>query len=78
MFTPHNGGYGYGWFVYNDKKGRRAYEHSGGYAHFRTWIRRYPNDDTTIAWLGNQAMDDSSVEAFIESVSEAAVGMPWE
>jgi CubicO group peptidase (beta-lactamase class C family) len=77
MLTPHLEGYGYGWVIFNDDSGRKAYEHSGTYAAFQSWLRRYPDDDTTVVVLGNQEMDESHRSAFFESVAEAAVGSPW-
>ena len=77
MLTPHLEGYGYGWFVYKDDQGRLAYEHSGDYSGFQSWVRRYPKDRLTIIWLANQAMDTNQLTAFIEQVAAAAFSASW-
>jgi CubicO group peptidase (beta-lactamase class C family) len=72
MLTPHLDDYGFGWFVFKDQKGRTAYEHSGQYDDFQSWVRRYPDDDVTVVWLSNQYLPEKKLSSFFESVAQAA------
>ncbi len=73
MLTPSASAYGFGWIIFTDEHARAVYEHAGSYRGFQTWMRRYPKEDTTISWLGNEPMSDNDVFAFIEEVSEASL-----
>jgi len=74
MLTPHLRDYGYGWIIFHDDQGRLAYEHAGDYGDFQSWARRYPDDDVTLTWLSNQAMDLNSLTQFIDAVGDATFG----
>lgn len=52
MFTPHNGDYGYGWTIKQDKYGKLV-AHSGNISGFVSQISRYPSSHTTIIILSN-------------------------
>ncbi len=52
MYGKPGWGYGYGWFVRPGEP--RLILHGGMLPGFRTEIRRYPDDNTTIILLGNQ------------------------
>ena len=59
MFTPHaafpppgDGGYGYGWDIF-EEEGRRVVGHLGGIEGFSAGITRFPDDKTVIIVLSN-------------------------
>lgn len=52
IFTAHDFGYGYGWFIDEDEHRRRVY-HGGGIVGFKNEIVRYVDDRITIIMLNN-------------------------
>ena len=52
MFTPHKGGYGYGWYV-GERYGRKSISHGGWISGFASSVVRYPDERVTIIVLSN-------------------------
>jgi CubicO group peptidase (beta-lactamase class C family) len=73
MLTPHLQEYGFGWDVYSDDQGRKADEHSGQYRVYQSWMRRYPHEDVTMAYVSNQQTEEKTLEAFVEEICQAAL-----
>ncbi len=46
-------GYGLGWYIAQDAKGRRMYHHGGGGLGISSYVRLYPQEDFVLAILSN-------------------------
>lgn len=46
-------GYGLGWYIAQDAKGRRIYHHGGGGLGISSYVRLYPQEDVVLAILSN-------------------------
>jgi CubicO group peptidase (beta-lactamase class C family) len=53
IYTPNLNNYGYGWYIREDSKKNKLYEHSGVSGGYRSYIQRKPGDGTTIIMLSN-------------------------
>lgn len=80
-FTPYrlkNGestGYGYGWFIANDR-GHRSVEHGGGINGFTTYEMTFPEDGLFLALLTNSAIEGRDPEPRAVKVARLALGLP--
>jgi CubicO group peptidase (beta-lactamase class C family) len=45
-------GYGFGWFI-SEKEGKKIIQHDGGFAGFRSYIERQPDQHNTIIFISN-------------------------
>jgi CubicO group peptidase (beta-lactamase class C family) len=73
MLTPYLQEYGFGWDIYQDSQGREAYEHEGQYRAYQSWMRRYPHEDVTMAYVSNQQTPEKALESFVEEICQAAL-----
>ncbi|MEM7205798.1 MAG: serine hydrolase domain-containing protein [Planctomycetota bacterium] len=91
MLTDHvegPAGYGYGWFVLETSRGTPLYRHMGTYNGFNAELRRYREEDRTIAFLSNsfvggRALRDAIVNRLAlqlagDAVPEPPRAMPWD
>jgi CubicO group peptidase (beta-lactamase class C family) len=60
--------YGFGWSV-DDVAGRRVHQHSGSWQGFKTYLRRYLDDDLAIIVLANLA--ETETERFVDGIAAA-------
>jgi CubicO group peptidase (beta-lactamase class C family) len=80
-FTPYklkNGestGYGYGWFVANER-GHRSIEHGGGINGFTTYEMTFPEDRIFLAILTNSAIEGREPEPRAVKIARLALGLP--
>jgi CubicO group peptidase (beta-lactamase class C family) len=77
LLTPHQQEYGFGLVIYSDASGRLAYEHAGDYDGYQSWARHYPDEGLTTIWLGNEALSDTALDTFYESINAAALDSAW-
>jgi CubicO group peptidase (beta-lactamase class C family) len=66
VFTPRQGGYGWGWFI-DSRFGQRRYIHTGELPGYRTVFVKYPNRNITIILFSNQ--DRAPMEAMTRDIS---------
>lgn len=52
-FSGEDTGYGLGWYIARDAKGRRMYHHGGGGLGISSYVRLYPQEDFVLAILSN-------------------------
>jgi CubicO group peptidase (beta-lactamase class C family) len=72
MFTPHKGGYGYGWYV-GEQHGRKFVGHGGWLGGFSAAIARYPDDKLTVIVLSN--LDSAPVNMMARHLAAIALGV---
>ncbi len=70
-----NGSYGYGWII-TDQFNHRAEVHGGIADGFTTFIMRFPDDRTTIVFLGN--MDIAPMEAIARNLTAITFGEKYQ
>ena len=73
VFTPGEGGYGYGWFIGN-AFGRRRYRHTGSLPGYTSDFIKFPDDRITIVIFSN--LDRAPMTHIVRNVSLIALGMP--
>jgi len=78
-FTPYrladgeSSGYGYGWFVANDR-GHLSIEHGGGINGFTSYEMTFPADGLFIGILTNAAIEDRAPEPRAVKIADAVLG----
>ncbi len=78
-FTPYrladgeSSGYGYGWFVSNDR-GHLSIEHGGGIHGFTSYEMTFPADSLFIGILTNSAIEDRGPEPRAVKVADLVLG----
>jgi D-alanyl-D-alanine carboxypeptidase len=68
-------GYGYGWFISNDR-GHRAIEHGGGINGFTTYEMTFPEDGLFLAILTNGAIEGRDPEPRAVQIYRLVLGLP--
>lgn len=74
MFTPFKNGYGYGWGIGTIFE-RKRISHNGGINGFVTHIGRFPEDETCIIILSNQA--NAKMRDIVKDVTAILFGEPY-
>ena len=75
IFTPHKGGYGYGWSI-GQKFDRRAIAHGGGIYGFATHLNRFPADRDAVIVLSN--IEGASAGRIANDLAAIVFGAPYE
>jgi CubicO group peptidase (beta-lactamase class C family) len=75
IFTPNQGGYGYGWMI-GTRFDRKVIAHGGGIYGFAAHLDRFPADRVTVIVLGN--VEGVSVGRIANDLAAIVFGAPYE
>lgn len=75
VFTPGKGGYGDGWFIYNEFN-RKKYRHNGVLPGHVSEFIKFPDDKLTIIILSN--LDRTRMSSVTRDITAIVLGLPYD